>query len=57
MLRLVLERARARGMEKVMVTCDANNTGSEKTILKNGGIYEKCVDVDGEKIKRYWIAL
>ena len=40
-----------------MVTCDANNTGSEKTILKNGGIYEKCVDVDGEKIKRYWIAL
>ena len=57
MLRLVLERARARGMEKVMVTCDANNTGSEKTILKNGGIYEKCVDVDGEKIKRYWITL
>ena len=35
--------------------CDVKKVDSEKTILANGGVYEKCIDVDGCKMKRYWI--
>lgn len=56
-LRLNLQNCRDRGMEKVLITCDCHNTASEKTILANGGIFEKEVCVDGEKIKRFWITL
>ncbi len=37
--------------------CDAGNTASEKTILANGGVFEKTIDVDGCTMKRYWISL
>lgn len=40
-----------------MVTCNRENVASEKTILANGGVFEKEVEVDGEYIKRYWITL
>lgn len=30
---------------------------SEKTILVNGGIFEKMIDVDGSQMKRYWIEI
>lgn len=57
MLRLNLENCRARGLERVMVTCSRGNLASEKTILANGGVFEREVEVDGECIKRYWITL
>jgi len=57
MLRLNLENCRARGLKKVMITCSPGNPASEKTIISNGGIFEKDVDVDGETVRRYWIAL
>lgn len=57
MLRLNLKNARDRGLEKVMITCSPNNPASEKTILANGGVFEKDIDVDGENIRRYWITL
>ncbi|MGN0142448.1 MAG: GNAT family N-acetyltransferase [Roseburia sp.] len=57
MLRLNLENARALGIPKVMITCDEDNAASEKTILANGGVYEKTVCVEGQNIKRYWITL
>lgn len=56
-LRLNLENCKKRNMDKVMVTCSRDNIASEKTILANGGVFEKEVNVDGEIIKRYWIAL
>lgn len=43
------------GIEKLLITCDVMNEASEKTILANGGVYEKTIDVDGHKMKRYWI--
>ena len=43
------------GIHKMLMTCDEGNIASEKTILANGGIYEKTLDVDGDKIKRFWI--
>ena len=39
----------------MLVTCDTSNSASEKTILANGGVFEKFIDVDGTQMKRYWI--
>jgi predicted acetyltransferase len=33
------------------------NRFKKKIILANIGIYERTVDVDGRKMKRYWIAV
>lgn len=57
MLRLNLMNCKARRMEKVMVTCSETNAASERVILANGGVYERTVTVEGENIKRYWIAI
>lgn len=57
MLCLVLDEAKALGLERVMITCDADNIASEKTIIANGGVFEKEVVVDNEIIKRFWIEL
>lgn len=57
MLRLNLQNCRTRGLRRVLITCSRENPASEKTILANGGVFEKEVPVDGEMIKRYWITL
>lgn len=45
-----------RHLNRVLVTCDEGNEGSQKTIEKNGGVLENIVDIPGEKRKmRYWI--
>ena len=49
--------AKAMGIDKLLVTCDVRNEASEKTILANSGVFEKTIDVDGCKMKRYWIAV
>ena len=55
MLRLNKLNAKEMGIHKMLVTCTEGNIASEKTILANGGIYEKTIDVDGDKMKRFWI--
>ena len=57
MLRLNIQNAKSMGIEKLLITCDIKNEASEKTILFNGGVYEKTIDVDGDKMKRYWITV
>ncbi|MPM56112.1 hypothetical protein SDC9_102911 [bioreactor metagenome] len=57
MLRLNLQNCKERNLNKVMITCRRNNLASEKTIIANGGVFEKEVAVDGEYTKRYWITL
>jgi predicted acetyltransferase len=46
-------------LERVLVTCDEENLGSIKTILKNGGVYEDKVLAKSRTIytNRYWINL
>ena len=59
-LRLALEIARDKcGIESCLLTCDADNIGSVKTIEKNGGILENVVHGPGRAtpICRYWIDL
>lgn len=55
MLRLNILNAKKLGIEKMLVTCDMDNRASEKTILANGGVFEKLIEVDGTQMKRYWI--
>ena len=55
MLRLDIQEAKKLGIDKMLVTCSEGKIASEKTILANGGFYEKTIDVDGDNMKRYWI--
>lgn len=59
MLRQGLEEARKRGMQRVLVTCDLDNTASSRVIEKNGGILENLYDSAELRVpkKRYWIEL
>ncbi len=58
-LRLGLEKARERGLHRVLITCDEDNIGSKKIIEYNGGVFENAVEEEGSPVKklRYWIAL
>lgn len=55
MLRLNIQNAREMGIPKLLVTCEETNIASEKTILANGGVFERTVEADGTIMKRYWI--
>lgn len=57
MLRLNLDNARKLGLKKVMISCNEDNIASAKTIMANGGVFEKAVEVEGRIIHRYWITL
>ena len=59
MLRQNLVNCKNYGLSEVMVTCSENNIASEKTILANGGKYEKTVFAEqlNSNMKRFWIRL
>lgn len=59
MLQHGLEKCKELGIHKVLITCDDDNEGSRKTILKNGGVYESTVHEPNEDIdlQRYWIEI
>ena len=52
-----LQNCKNYGLDKVLITCDCDNIASEKTIIANGGKFEKEICVDDKKYKRYWIQL
>lgn len=58
MLTMALPIARGLGIDRVLVTCDKQNIGSAKTIIKNGGVLENEMEEEGNRIlQRYWIDL
>jgi len=58
MLALALDKCRDMGIGRVLISCDKNNVGSAKTILNNGGAFEReFTDRDGSVIQQYWITL
>ena len=57
MIQLALEECRKLGLTRVLMTCDKNNIGSAKSIIRNGGILENEVLEEGSIKQRYWIAL
>lgn len=62
MLRLMLEKCKEVGVEKVLISCDKDNIASAKTIISNGGILENEVKDElglgySGTIQRYWITI
>lgn len=53
MLRLCLEMLRDEKMDRVLITCDDDNTGSQGVITSNRGVLENSI----EGTRRYWIEL
>jgi len=58
-LRLTLEKARELSLERVLVTCHADNIASQQIIEKNGGKFASQVipRQGGKPLRRYWIDL
>ncbi|RAV31813.1 GNAT family N-acetyltransferase [Corynebacterium heidelbergense] len=55
-LRQSVDRLRANGIGKVLVTCDATNTASATVIEKCGGQLADVVpSTRGKLVRRYWI--
>lgn len=57
LLALTLKEAKQIGLARVLLTCDKRNSGSARTIIKNGGILENERDEGGRITQRYWIKL
>jgi predicted acetyltransferase len=59
MLGFGLERARQMGLQRVLITCDDDNTASIRVIEKNGGIFEDQIQPPAydKPVRRYWIEL
>ncbi|WP_318614637.1 GNAT family N-acetyltransferase [Sporosarcina sp. YIM B06819] len=44
------------GIQRVLVTCNDDNIGSAKTIIKNGGVEDKSFkEEDGTVVRRFWV--
>lgn len=57
MLRQVIEIARQSGLEVIHLSVEKGNIPSIKTIIKNGGVYERSFELEGEKADIYKIVL
>ena len=57
MIGLALQECKSLGIKKVLMVCNKDNIASAKSIMKNGGVLENEVVVNGEVEQRYWIAL
>lgn len=59
LLKLTLEKARERGLTRVLVTCNTDNFASAGVILNNGGVLDSQGSVKKfpKPVSRYWIEL
>ena len=57
MLRQVLDIARRAGLEELHLSVEKDNIPSIKTIVKNGGVYERSFEFEGELADIYRIEL
>ena len=57
LLRQTVLKAKAIGLHRVLLTCDADNRASARVIEKNGGAMENQIISDYTKkiVNRYWI--
>ena len=54
-LRLALEKLRALGVERALVTCNATNAASSKVIRKCGGVRTSDAHLEDRIEQRYWV--
>lgn len=57
MIASALDECRKLNIDKVLMVCDKQNIGSAKSIMKNNGVLENEIEVDGTTEQRYWISL
>jgi len=59
MLKLTLDKARERGIRRVLITCDPENIGSVRVIQNNSGVLasESYSERAKRVTSRYWIEL
>ena len=57
MIALALEECRKLGIDRALMVCNKNNIASAKSIIRNGGVLENEVEVDGEIEQRYWLEI
>ncbi len=58
MLKKALEFCKGRGMDRVLITCDESNIGSQKIILSGGGVEDTpFTEDDGNVTLRFFIDL
>ena len=57
MLRQVLQVAKQAGLQEVHLSVERNNEPSVKTIVRNGGTYERSFEFEGEEADIYRIVL
>ena len=57
MIALALQECKKLGIHRVLMCCDRDNIGSAKSIIRNGGVLENEVEIDGHWEQRYWIEL
>ena len=51
----MLGEARALGLDRVLVICEADNVASARTIERHGGVLEDVRDTELGPARRYWI--
>ncbi len=57
MLSLALLECKKLNLSKVLVTCNIENIGSARTIIKNNGILENEIFEGKQVVQRYWISI
>ena len=57
MLRQLLDVAKKTGMKELHLSVEKNNEPSVKIITRNGGVYERSFEFDGEQADIYRITL
>lgn len=59
MLQNLLPHCPEKGLSRILITCDAKNEASRRTILSCGGIFEsnRYLEDENELLERYWIQL
>jgi predicted acetyltransferase len=57
-LRCTLVEAGKLGIDRAFITCDKGNIGSERAIVKNGGVLQDEIwsDAYSRVVRRFWIA-
>lgn len=56
-LTLLLEEAKNKNINDVLVTCSEDNIGSTRVIENNNGVLENKIENNGKITCRYWIKL
>ena len=54
-IHLALEKCKELNIDKVMISCSINNVGSRKSILNNGGVFERIAEDEDDTLEVYWI--